>query len=58
MNIMKILEGVFFFIVSPFLILGSVVTVYFAIGIRLLIEIFLGIVYLVKLLAKYLGLTQ
>ena len=58
MNIMKILEGVFFFIVSPFLILGSVVIVYFAIVIRLLIEIFLGIVYLVKLLAKYLGLTQ
>lgn len=58
MNIMKILEGVFFFIVSPFLILGSVVIVYFAIVIRLLIEIFLGIVYLVKLLAKYLHLTQ
>ncbi len=58
MNIMKILEGVFFFIVSPFLILGSVVIVYFAIAVRLLIEIFLGIVYLVKLLAKYLGLTQ
>ena len=55
---MKILEGVFFFIVSPFLILGSVVIVYFAIVIRLLIEIFLGIVYLVKLLAKYLHLTQ
>ena len=58
MNIMKILEGVFFFIVSPFLILGSVVIVYFAIVIRLLIEIFLGIAYLVKLLAKYLHLTQ
>lgn len=58
MNIMKILEGVFFFIISPFLILGSVVIVYFAIAVRLLIEIFLGIVYLVKLLAKYLGLTQ
>lgn len=58
MNIMKILEGVFFFIVSPFLILGSVVIVYFAIAVRLLIEIFLGIVYLVKLLAKYLDLTQ
>lgn len=58
MNIMKILEGEFFFIVSPFLILGSVVIVYFAIAVRLLIEIFLGIVYLVKLLAKYLGLTQ